>query len=243
MPWLVLGIAVVIGLILVVRGISGLDPRRAARFVFWIVVVLLGIGTAFLIVQGGAGLMLMALGLILPAVARWRTVRRFFRNLGGPSPGQSTGVETRFLRMSLDHDSGVLDGMVLSGQFRGHRLSELSSQQLSDLLRECRVEDEESATVLEAYLDRTYGASWRGEHGTEAGAGAGTRGDQGASPWHGGRMSRDEAYEILGVKPGATPGEIKKAHHELMKKYHPDQGGSNYLATKINQAKDVLLGD
>jgi DnaJ-domain-containing protein 1 len=155
-------------------------------------------------------------------------------------------VETRFLRMSLDHDSGILDGMVLEGQFRGRRLSELGNEQLSELLRECRVEDEQSATVLEAYLDRTYGASWRGGEKAEAGAGAGTgerQGGRGSSPWRGGKMTRDEACEVLGLRPGATPGEIKKAHHELMKKYHPDQGGSNYLATKINQAKEVLLGD
>ena len=244
MPWLVLGIAVVIGLILVFRGLSGIDPKRAARFVFWVFVLILGMGAAFLIVQGGAGLMLMAFGLLLPALARWRAVRRFFRNLGGPSPGQSTGVETRYLRMSLDHDSGILDGMVLDGQFRGHRLSELSSAQHSELLRECRVEDEQSATVLEAYLDRTYGASWRRGEGAEAGADSGAGGGRSSgSPWRGGKMSREEACEILGLKPGATPGEIKKAHHELMKKYHPDQGGSNYLATKINQAKEVLLGD
>lgn len=241
MPWLVLGIAVVVGLVLVVRGLSGLDPKRAARFVFWAIVIVLGIGTVFLIAEAGAGPILMALGLLLPALVRWRAVRRFFRNLGGPSPGQSTGVETRFLRMSLDHDSGVLDGMVLEGQFRGRRLSELGSAQLSELLRECRVEDEQSATVLEAYLDRTYGASWRG--GEEAEAGAGERGGRGSSPWHGDKMTREEAYEVLGLQHGATPDEIKKAHHELMKKYHPDQGGSNYLATKINQAKEVLLGD
>lgn len=241
MPWLVLGIAVVIGLILVVRGLSGLDPRRAARFLFWIVVLILGAGTAFLVVQGGAGLMLMTMGLLLPAIMRWRAVRRFFRNLGGPSPGQSTGVETRFLRMSLDHDSGILDGMVLDGQFRGRRLSELDSARLAELLRECRVEDEQSATVLEAYLDRTYGASWRGGEEAAAGARGGARSGRRPPPG-GGRMTREEACEVLGVKPGATPGEIKKAHHELMKKYHPDQGGSNYLATKINEAKDVLLG-
>ena len=243
MPWLVLGIALVIAIILVVRGLSGLDPKRAARFVFWVVVVLAGIGLILLLARGGVNWILIATGLLLPTIVRWRAVKRFFRNLGGPSPGQASGVETRFLRMHLDHDSGILDGMVLDGRFRGRRLSELSTDDMAELLRECRVEDEQSATVLEAYLDRTYGASWRTGEYDGAKTETGSRGGQRRSPWNADKMSPDEAYEILGLKPGATPGEIKEAHHNLMKKIHPDQGGSNYLATKINQAKDVLLDE
>jgi hypothetical protein len=243
MPWLVLGIAVVIGVILIVRGLGGIDPKRAAKFLLGLLVVVAGIGLVFLIARGGVSWIMIAAGLLLPALARWRAVRRFLRNLGGPTPGQASGVATRFLRMNLDHDSGILDGLVLDGRFRGRRLSEMSTDALAELLRECRVEDEQSATVLEAYLDRTYGASWRtGEAAGERTA-AGGRGGRRRSPWNGDRMSPDEAYEILGLKPGASAAEIKEAHHNLMKKIHPDQGGSNYLATKINQAKDVLLDE
>ena len=244
MPWLVLGIAVVIGLILIGRGLFGLDPKRAIKIVLWIILIAMALGGISMLARGGTAFLYVIGALLLPLILNWRAARQFMRNLGGPSRGQTTGVETRFLRMNLDHDSSILDGMVLDGQFRGRRLSELQPSDLSELLRECRVEDEQSATVLEAYLDRTYGGSWRA--GEEQSSGAGTEENQRgrrSSPWNTATMSREEAFEILGLQPGATGEAIKDAHHTLMKKNHPDQGGSNYLASKINQAKELLLGE
>lgn len=244
MPWLVLGIAVVIGLILIARGLYGLDPKRAIQIVLWIVLIAILVGGLSMLVRGGPTVLYILGALLLPLIMNWRAAGQFIRNLGGPSKGQATGVETRFLRMNLDHDSGILDGMVLDGTYRGRRLSELQPAELSELLRECRVEDEQSAAVLEAYLDRTYGASWRSGDEQAGGAEDGeSQGGRRSSPWNAGSMSREEAYEILGLQPGATKEAIREAHHTLMKKYHPDQGGSNYLATKINQAKEVLLGE
>ena len=61
-------------------------------------------------------------------------------------------------------------------------------------------------------------------------------------PRSGGAMTRAEAYQVLGLKPGATEPEIRDAHRRLMMAAHPDHGGSDWLATRINQARDILLG-
>ena len=118
----------------------------------------------------------------------------------------------------------------------GRRLEELELDELVELWRECHAADRQSAAVLEAYLDRSQGESWREAAGAAAGSeGGGAGGD-------GGAMSQDEAYSILGLEPGASKDEVREAHRRLMQKVHPDHGGSNYLAAKINEAKDLLLG-
>jgi DnaJ-domain-containing protein 1 len=128
-----------------------------------------------------------------------------------------------------------MDGKVLHGQFAGKLLSELPLAQLMEVWKECRAQDVQSARLLEAYLDRAA-PDWRGAAGQSGASGRGS----GAAPTNG-RMTPDEAYEVLGLSPGAGAPEVRRAHRELMKKLHPDRGGSTYLAAKINQAKDVLL--
>jgi hypothetical protein len=87
---------------------------------------------------------------------------------------------------------------------------------------------------------------WRRWHqgGHQGGSGFGFTGSAGAPPprRQGSAMSRSEAYEVLGLKTGASPEEIHAAHRKLMRMAHPDAGGSDWLASRINQARDVLLG-
>lgn len=155
-----------------------------------------------------------------------------FKGTRGPTPGQTSDVETHFLRMTLNHDTGDMDGEVLEGNHRGKRLSSLKLSDLLDLLAECRGEDAQSAAVLEAYLERNFGEEWR-EAASDQGDTKAARGD--------GKMSVQEAREILGVDSGASPEQITEAHRRLMQKLHPDRGGSTYLAAKINEAKRILL--
>lgn len=174
----------------------------------------------------------LALGQRILALANVANMFKGFRNsmgaASGPSSGNASDVDTRFLRMSLDHDTGTMDGVVLEGSYEGRRLSELDLGDLVNLLTVCRAEDTQSAAVLEAYLDRVHGDGWR----------AGGGGSHGEETSH---MTVTEAREILDLGAGASREEIVEAHRRLMQKNHPDRGGSTYLAAKINQAKETLL--
>ena len=153
---------------------------------------------------------------------------------GSGGQRQNSSIRTRFLEMVLDHATGAMDGTVLEGPGRGKRLSELPLEALLELHDLCLREDGQSAAVLEAYLDRGY-ADWREQ------AGIGEEPERASTGM--GEMTRDEAYAVLGLQPGASTDEIRDAHRHLMQKLHPDRGGSTYLAAKINQAKDLLLLD
>ena len=157
-----------------------------------------------------------------------------FNTPAQPSGGATSKVSTRFIDMSLDHDSGDLHGTVREGAFSGRQLSQLSIDELLQLLAQCHRDDPQSASVLEAYLDRSHGDSWR-DH-----LSAGTQHGQGSAQGSA-AMNAEQAREVLGVSPHAGHDEIIAAHRQLMQKLHPDRGGSTYLAAQVNQAKDVLL--
>jgi hypothetical protein len=147
------------------------------------------------------------------------------------SSGQASRVRSAFIEMELDHDTGAMRGHILAGQYEGAALDTLDVATLTGFLPTI---DEESRALLMAYLDRRE-PSWR-DH-----VQGGSAGGSGSSSWASGKMTEEEAYQILGLQPGANADEIGRAHRALMKKLHPDQGGSTYLAARVNEAKDVLL--
>jgi len=150
---------------------------------------------------------------------------------GGPS-GRYSEVRTVWVDMVLDHNSGAMSGTVLRGPLTGRTLQSLSETEAVSLYLDASG-DPQSVQILEAFLDRQF-EDWR-----HAAAGAGGA----EEPSSDGPMTREAAFEILGLEPGASDDAVRAAHRELMKKVHPDQGGSTYLATRINAAKDFLLGE
>jgi len=148
-------------------------------------------------------------------------------------PGAVSRVRSAMVEMELDHDTGEMNGTVLAGGFLGRALNDLDEGALKTLHAECRRSDPEGVRLLEAYFDRRL-PGWREHAEGDADARPGGHAKPGA-------MTEEEAYQILGVEPGAPEEEIRRAHRSLMMKLHPDQGGTTYLAARINEAKTVLL--
>lgn len=223
------------------------DPKKVARFLrrgaLWGAVVVI----VLLAAMGRLNWIFAAFAAAMPFLGRLLSLLRFvpiFSQLyshvqnaraarayksGGSAGGQASQVQSRFLRMTLEHDTGDMDGEIVTGEHQGRKLSELDLDTLKQLLQKYRQLDDESYALLEAYMDRVHG-DWRDPGAEHDPPGVST-----------GAMSDAEAREVLGVTEQAGAEEITLAHRRLMQKIHPDRGGSTYLAAKINQAKDVLL--
>lgn len=176
-----------------------------------------------------AFMMLRYLPMMQGLMGRYRSSRAS----AGPTQGQQSTVESRFFRMTLDHDTGDMEGEVLEGSFADRMLSQMSVAELLTLRDECQRADPESHALLDAYLDRCR-PEWRDEY-------AGDASHRESPPASSAAMTPEEAREILSVSKDASEKDIIQAHRRLMHKLHPDRGGSDYLAAKINLAKDCLL--
>jgi hypothetical protein len=163
----------------------------------------------------------IALPLAWVGIGLWR------RSAPPPRRDTHSSVETPGLRMTLDHGSGVMDGEVLAGRFAGRPLSALSAGALQTLMAEFEAAgDEESKALLLAYLERR-GVAWEAQ-------------EQNPPPSSGEPMTAAEAYRVLGLEPGASRDEIREAYGRLIRRVHPDLGGSTALAAMLNAAKEAL---
>ncbi len=179
--------------------------------------------------RGVIGIPLFIFGLSL-----WRRSRAM--RPPSSSNGRKSTVRSVYLEMELDHDTGEMDGKVLRGRLEGIKLSSLERSELLSLYHDI-ADDGDSVALLESFLDR-YHADWRDSH--EQKSSGSTSGSGNTSGFE--SMSREEAYQILGLEPGASEEEIHKAWRHLVKAVHPDSGGSAFLTAKINAARDLLLG-
>ncbi len=236
MPRLILIAAIAAALYILIRRAQTAPPHKrrgeyiklALGITAGVVLVLAVMGKMHWIGVAATAL-LLALRQLAPVLVRMFPMLASHFSRSSPSPGQSSTVSTDLLRMQLDHDSGKLSGEVLEGSFKGWRLDDMDQQQLDSLCDWCQQRDQDSLQLLLSYLEQRFpGAT----------PGGGSSGQQSAP----GGINREEALAILGLGADATDEEIVAAHRKLIQKLHPDRGGNDYLAAKINQAKDFLLG-
>ena len=226
MVWLALGTGGLLFVIWLLRVFATATPATVRKAGLWLLALFGGAALLLMLVTGRGLQSIWTLAFVAPLAWRrvqgWLAARRFGRQ---ETPEDASAVSTATLAMRLDHATGRMSGRVLRGGHAGRELAELNLAELLDLLAECRATDAESVPLLEAWLDLAQ-PDWR-EAAPAAAAG--------------GPMSRAEALAVLGLTEGAGPEAIRAAHRRLMLSAHPDHGGSDWLAARINQARDLLL--
>ncbi len=264
MQWFLLGIGLFVAAGFIIRWLSSAEPKDVRKIGMWVAVLSLGVLAAWLLLTGKLAAMVAALVAAIPFLSRilkigllWPLLRRMFgfaRSGGGrPSGRASAGsgrvseIKTDYLRMYLDHDSGQLAGTIVRGSMIGRDLDTLGVDEMRVLYVECCGAQDQSQTVLETYLERRPDCSgwqnWRAsrDENDNGNGRAGNDYEQADSGFRSGEMNAGEARRILGVSEQATREEINRAYQVLIKAVHPDHGGSDYLASKINAARSLLL--
>ena len=240
MPRLILLLVIGVTAYVVYQWVTALPPPQRKKAYMKVGLTVLVALVVLLTVTGrmhwlGAAITALLVGAsrMLPVLVRlfpmWQWLQRQHRGASSAGGGgQQSSVETALLRMMLDHDSGDIKGEVLSGDFAGRQLDELELAQLEELLSWCRSSDADSARLLESYMQGRFGPE--------------TNYQQTPAPESGSNMGRAEALAVLGLDDAASEADVTAAHRKLIQKLHPDRGGNDYLAAKLNQAKEVLLG-
>lgn len=231
MHYVILGGLALAALVGVGQLYVNLNTRTLIRLLRYIVGGgLIAVGVVLMLArQFGLGIPAILFGIAAVATGRLGSI-----DLGGATrtTGQASRVTAEYIDATLDHDTGALKGTVRAGRFEGRDLDDLDENEIRELYTEVSG-DIDSRALLEAYIDRRF-PGWREDGEDDDAAGTGGAADPSA-------MTDEEAYEVLGLSPGASEAEIRSAHRRLLKGVHPDQGGSTFLAARINQAKDRLL--
>ncbi|MEX1036629.1 MAG: DnaJ domain-containing protein [Sneathiella sp.] len=231
LAYFIIGVSILVALIIGSQSLATADPKKVLKGVRIAAVLVFALLAGFFALTGRFA---YAPPFALAALFFLRNKPLFAGRQ--PSEGQKSDVRTAWLRATLTHDSGEMDGTIVQGQFEGRELSSLSRAELGEFHQEA-IADEQTVAILESFISRKFGEDFSQEDpGADQSAGSRAR-----SASDNGPMTRREAFDILELESNATVAEIKSAHRRLMKKFHPDHNGSDYMAAKLNEAKDLLL--
>jgi hypothetical protein len=189
-------------------------------------------------VAGGAGIMLGLRGrwdiaIVLVSLSAWLLGFKLPSAIDPIGRARRSEIRTAGLLVSMDLGTGEMDAQILAGTYRGRKLNQLNHRDLIVLAGELATNDPQGLSLLAQDLDRRA-PGWREHVKFDPAAGQGAAASVS-------EMREKEAYEVLGLEAGAGEEAIRAAHRALIARFHPDRGGSTYLAALVNRAKDVAL--
>jgi len=239
MIWILIGAALLAVLLLFARWYVNAEPRDVVSVLRYIGLffALVVIGVA--VMSGRFSILWLILLSVLPWLGRLRAFNRQVDKLRGPASGQHIDKRTKFVVLYVNQETGDMDGRVLMGPKAGMLLSELGIDALVTLYESAVIEDHESAEIIQAYLDRMHSQTWRSKSKVFEGRSFSAEENIGG----GDGMTRSDAYEILGLQPGASKTEIECTSQALIELGHPDESEAEDIRRKVMQAKGILLGE
>ncbi|KAF0231021.1 MAG: heat shock protein DnaJ domain-containing [Beijerinckiaceae bacterium] len=189
-------------------------------------------------VAGGAGILLALKGridfaIVLISLSAWLLGFKLPAMFDPIGRARRSEIHTRALTVLIDLGTGDLDAQITAGTYAGRTLGKLGPQELIAFAREMAALDPQGLNLVAQDLDRRS-PGWRQHVQFDAAAGNGAAASQS-------EMRDEEAYQVLGLEPGASEEAIRAAHRALIARFHPDRGGSTYLAAMVNRAKDIAL--
>lgn len=230
MPRIILLLVLLFAAWYVWRYIQSLDPQQRSKIIRSWGLIALVVVSLILVATGRMHWVGAAIAAAIPILRvlggtlfkAMPLLRMWHSRTGKPSV-----IKTRGLAVSINFATGETTGEVFEGPFQGKPLADLNEDQLREQLAFFQQQDRQSALLLQAYLLRR-------------GFSTGTSQQQQPPPATT-DLDDNEALLILGLEPGASREDIIRAHRSLIQKLHPDRGGNDYLAAKINAAKETLI--